>query len=345
MIVKKLILKITDPAKGEAEYVDVPDDIKDKTSKGTHCSKHFRGFDTGQLIEAVFTFTEQDSIMVSDVKPIETAKKKEPVKVKKDNWWGNLYVSDEMANILLAVNSLSEKLGAANVLFVGPSGCGKTASAEALGSKVKKQVFRFDVSLIEDPNDWFFNRVIKDNSVVLVPTTFTIAVREGNAVVILDELNRIQPHIANSLFPLLDHARQTEVLNEKIVVGPNTVFAATANIGWQYTGTFVADAALLNRMDAVIKVDFLQKDIEIQVLEKRGNTHETAVSIASVLEEMRMKSIDAEIDVSTRSGIKVGNLVQAGLSIKDAFTYVLVNGAPEESQKNLLDIINKHTWK
>src|SRR5690606_21471392 len=132
---------------------------------------------------------------------------------------------DETASILLAVNTLSDRLGASNALFIGPSGCGKTASGEALGAKVGKQVYRFDVSLIEDPNSWFFNRVIKGNNIVLIPTMFTDAVRNSDTVVILDEINRIQPHIANSLFPLLAHARKTEVLGETVAVEPGTVFA------------------------------------------------------------------------------------------------------------------------
>ena len=347
MNIYKIVVKIVDNNTGTVQFVDLPSGLTLQTKDGLYKNKAFKPFLNGQLVEATVTVTDRNATVVSDVKPIATDKKgaTQPLTTE-DNWWGNIYINNTNARVLLAVNALAERLSAANALFVGPSGCGKTASAEALGIKTGKNVCRIDVSLNEDAISWFFERIIKRNTIRSIPTQFTEMVQMGNSVIILDELNRIQPHVANPLFPLLDHARRTQVLGKEIVVGDNTIFAATANQGWQYTGTFVSDAALTNRMNATVRVDYIKEpEIETEILTRRGINKDVAKVIVTILHELRRSASAVEVDFSTRSAINIGELTEVGLDLTEACMCGLVNAAPAETQKSLLDIINKHLWK
>jgi MoxR-like ATPase len=99
-----------------------------------------------------------------------------------------------------------------------------------------------------------------------------MAVSGGNVVVVMDELNRTTPYVANGLMGLLDHRRAVliEEIGEVIRVGPGTLFVGTINEGGAYTGTHGMDLASRGRFGLRMECDYLTEQQEIDVLVKKA---------------------------------------------------------------------------
>lgn len=161
-------------------------------------------------------------------------------------------------------------------------------------------------------------------------------------MVLLDEINRAEAWILNALFPVLDYERGTIVHNERVDVGDNVLFIATANIGLQFVGTFESDAALLNRMDARIEVVPPPEAVEVGLLVARcGISEDDATNVVRSLARLRSTNMDTgTLDISTRSALKLARLIRAGLPIRNAFEIVVINNATEEMRKDVIDLVN-----
>lgn len=216
--------------------------------------------------------------------------------------------------VMKAMRTLANANTASNMLFIGPSGAGKTSIPEAFAKASGMKFLRLNCAVVRDPEEWFGYREAQDASTVFVPTEFTKLVREGNAVIVMDEFNRVEGWLHNTLLPMLDHARRTVVHNEEIVVGNGVIFVATMNLGGRFTGTFLTDAAVMNRFDAIVHVDYLPFAEEASVLMERiglsANDASTVVKIVSALRQLD-KTADIGIDVSTRTALKIASLFKS----------------------------------
>lgn len=243
-------------------------------------------------------------------------------------WIEGIYIKNRDLAIFETMKSLRDD-ETANILMVGPSGCGKTSIPAAYAKYADMDVIRMNCAAVRDPEEWFGYREAVEGSTEFIPTEFTKKVRQGNTIIILDEFNRVEPWLHNTLLPLLDHDRRTIVHNEEIKCGPKTVFVATMNIGANFTGTFMLDAAILNRFDAVINVETLTPAVEVKLLvDRTGITNDTAGMIVRILNKLRSNDDIKEsgVDVSARSALKVAKLVAGGLiDIRTSVGYVVLN--------------------
>lgn len=260
-------------------------------------------------------------------------------------WVGNHWIPENMRPLFKALNTMAAAGGIMNVLLTGPSGYGKTSTFEALAEHLGYTFLRVNCATVMDTEAWFGYHEARDGSTVFIPTDFTKAVREGKAVILLDEANRIEPWLANSLLPMLDHARCTTVHGEHVAVAPSVIFGLTMNIGVMYAGTHTTDAAFMNRMDAVERVSAPPRDIEISIINRVfPKVREIEVKkMVMMLEEVRtaIEKHQLEIDASTRTALKMTNLVSVGLTPRQAARYVLINSiASVEDRKPVIDIVN-----
>lgn len=231
-----------------------------------------------------------------------------------------------------------------NILMIGPSGYGKTSIPEAFAEIHEMNFFRMNCAQVRDPEEWFGYREAKDGNTVFIPSDFTKAVTKGHCVIILDEFNRVEPWLHNTLYPLLDHARETIVHGETIKVGPNVIFVATANVGYQYVGSFQLDAAITNRMDLTLKVAALPKVVEIELLQKKcGINFYDAQKIVKVISTLRDLADSAQIsgDVSTRTSLKIAKFVTTcgGGSLGDIARSVVFNNLNPQEVKTAIDAV------
>ena len=263
-----------------------------------------------------------------------------------NGYWidSNVFVASDTFDLFSVTRKMIEK-APKNLMMVGPSGYGKTTVPQAFAETWEMRYFRMNCASIRDPEEWFGYREARDGETVFVFSPFAKAVMEGNVVIVLDEFNRVEPWLHNTLYPLLDHDRKTVVHGEEIKCGPNVMFVATVNLGFQFVGTFSLDSAITNRMDAVILVDALPTKVEEKILKDRtGITQLDAKKIVGIVQKLReiSKSEPFTIDISTRSSLKVADFVSAGLKMEHAFKAVLINAAQEDEAKRIIDAVQNN---
>ena len=261
-------------------------------------------------------------------------------------WITKTYIERNDEEVLNTIRVLARKRHVA-LMMIGPSGYGKTSIPEQKAKDWGMEFLRWDCATVRDPEEFFGFRGAVDGSTmddegetIFSESKFTEIVQRGNCVIVLDELNRIDPYISNILFPLLDHAGKTSVVGHDVVVGPNVIFFATVNLGFQFTGTFTMDTALVNRFTAKILVGALPKEIEMKVIRARSEVSITqAEVIVRLMDGLRQLNEKGQlaIDASTRVSIQIAELVGCGLPLKAALKYVVVNGASEDEAKVIID--------
>lgn len=261
-------------------------------------------------------------------------------------WLEKIYIDSKDNMVLNTIRKLSAKRHVA-IMMIGPSGYGKTSIPQQKATDWEMEFLRWDCATVRDPEEFFGFRGAVDGSTMsengetyFAESEFTKVLEAGNCVIVLDELNRIDPYISNILFPLLDHAGKTTVANHEIKVGPNVIFFATVNLGFQFTGTFTLDTALNNRFTAKVLVNALPMEIEQKVIMARGNINlNDAQKIVKLMTGLR--SLNAKdklsVDASTRVSIQMAELVGCGLDLRSALVYVVINGISDEEAKLVID--------
>ncbi|MEO6589645.1 MAG: AAA family ATPase [Pyrinomonadaceae bacterium] len=266
----------------------------------------------------------------------------------------NFWVSDDNQELLDVVDDLSST-SPQNVLLTGPQGCGKTELSMYFSAKYNRPVIIMNCATVRETKDWFGYRDAKDGSIFWHRSDFVRAVEMGNCVVVLDEFNRLHSTLHNSLYPLLDGRRSTfvEELDSIVVVGPRTVFFATANIGFSHTGTHTMDSAIEDRFGYRLNVDFPQVNKETEIIaSKTGLEREKARKLATFGQDIRRKSsgLAATLSrpVSTRqliqSGILMKKFEQRGLAGTKALDYTILpnyskEGGRDSEQAQVLQLI------
>ena len=98
-----------------------------------------------------------------------------------------------------------------NIMLKGPSGCGKTSTAEQYAARHGLPMLKINCALVESAAEWFgrlgTTRSGGMRDIGYIDTPFTRVVEKGNAVILLDEINRTGKEVVNGLMNLLDHTR------------------------------------------------------------------------------------------------------------------------------------------
>lgn len=272
--------------------------------------------------------------------------KEDVINLEGGRWVEGIYMRNTDYAMFDSMLQLTE-VDTANVLLIGPSGCGKTSIPEAIAKQRGMKFLRMNCAVVRDPEEWFGYREAVDGSTVFQSTEFTTTVEEGNAIVVLDEFNRVEPWMHNTLLPLLDHGRATKVHGHEIKRGPNVLFVATVNRGSRFTGTFMLDAAVVNRFSATMYADYLEQPVEIKLLVARTSIDvriaDKIVRAITVLRKFAAEN-ELDVDVSTRSSLKVASLASAKrLPLDLIFQFVVLNLIDDKQLlKNAIDALKPH---
>lgn len=254
------------------------------------------------------------------------------------------YISPEARLVFNTAHKLSgnrpEK--AVKLMMVGASGYGKTTLPFLFASLTGRNFLRMNCATIRDPEEWFGYREAREGSTVFIRSQFAKVIEEGNVVVVLDEFNRLEPWLHNTLFPLLDDDGRTVVHDEEFHIGSNVVVVGTINTGYKYTGTFELDEALLNRFDFVLEVGALPHNDEVDVLVNRtGISRAFAGDVVKVATTLR----SMDVTCSTRTTLLIAQLFNSGMTLREAFESAVVRRIPVDSnggglRKQVIDTIN-----
>lgn len=286
------------------------------------------------------TFTPKVSITGT----FKMAKVEEPREEPQNMNSNGYYIDAESRLIFSTAYQMSKKRPnrAVKLMVVGQSGFGKTLMPRLFAEMTDMAFTRMNCASVRDPEEWFGYREARDGSTQFIRTEFIKLVEKGNVVVLLDEFNRLEPWLTNTLFPLLDDDGFTYVHDELFKVGPNVVVVATINRGYKYTGTFEMDEALLNRFDLFLEVNAMPRTEEEKVLMVQcGVSLDTSSKVVKMANMLREK----DVVCSTRSTLAIGHLIQAGMTIREAFETSVITRIPEDVggnnlRKSMLDLVN-----
>jgi MoxR-like ATPase len=204
----------------------------------------------------------------------------------------------------------------------GPTGCGKTMLAEYFAAKNKLPLFIIQGRYTLNPADLIGRPTIIRNEVKWIDGTLTKALlcsQERESVILVDELNRMEPRSQAIFLEAADYRCQVTIeMRDEVIRGipENLHIIMTLNKGSEY---FVnrLDAAVEGRF-SVIKLDYLglkNKEAEIELLiERCGIKYELADLLVTTANKIR---IDAKSGKSVVTmGIPTRNLINwASLSI------------------------------
>lgn len=226
-------------------------------------------------------------------------------------------------------------------LLIGPTGTGKTELILMACKQLGVNCEVHDMGAMQDPlTDLLGCHRIKNGNSTFDYAKFVDDVQKPG-VILLDELSRAPLMTNNILFPCLDNRRELPLAiadsegPRSVKVHPDCVFIATANIGSEYSGTQEIDAALMNRF-LPLKVDYMPKQNEIEVLKKRCKISEDdAVTLVTFANAMRQKNREGSImyPVSTRENIAIGEMLADGFDMIDAVNFVVCNKFNDEDVK------------
>lgn len=224
-----------------------------------------------------------------------------------------------------------------NTLLLGPTGVGKTELVSNIAKKNGLPITIFDMGTMSDPVMSLIGNHVITMEDGKTKSTFTKSrfseVIQKPGIVLLDELSRANVMANNLLFPCLDFRRELPMEycfhdSTPIKIHPECVFFATANLGGQYTGTHKLDRALMDRF-MLIEVDGLKKTETRDALkyECPKLPKEKLEKIIDVYDQINKshEKYTISFNLSMRHLKMIGNLVQDGFTIYDAF-YIISKG-------------------
>ena len=290
-----------------------------------------------------------DSLIEScNVIPIGAAKKVDSAGVI-DEWIDNYYIPVCVRTALPAVQPIIEHEKYLNIFVRGESGSGKTTFAEMLARHLGFEYGSINSQMITDPESWFGKRGAADGTTYTAETNFAKLLQQGNTVILIDEVNRLASDLTNPLMPMLDDRRCFEFDGEFFDVAPGTIFVLSANIGYQYAGTFALDAAFTNRAQIKLHFSDLPDEILTEIIKKRFAFSDSEAKevfdnfnrIRAIIRNPELSMVD--IDTSVRALINFARLVKYGLSQHDAIVAAIIaeineDEYPKGLQEALYDI-------
>lgn len=350
----KAQMKIIDKREGIARFIRgaTPIDPRLTATSRTFSNRKFKTFTYGQTVIATFRISESGRRYLLNVRAEVDAEgvvgsppeSPEPKKPSKPLTTDGYYYPPDVRRVFTVADEMAKKIGVVTLLMVGPSGYGKTTLPQRFAKKTERHHVRVNCAAIRDPEEWFGFREAEEGSTVFDPSEFARCISQGNSVIVLDEVNRLEPWLHNTLFPLLDDDRGTEVHNRRFKVADNTIFVMTLNQGVEFTGTFELDQAFLNRVHMTIHVSAPPQQAEVEILVARtGVTKVEAKAIVEIASKLRtiIEKGDADVDCSTRASIRIAQLLRFGTPIRVGFHDVIEAASGDlETRKRMTDAIN-----
>lgn len=257
-----------------------------------------------------------------------------------------LFMANKDPNLILDVRTWEDmavayKMGF-NICLRGETGLAKTAAAVEFGACMERPLALIECGRYETPKEFFGHKElvhVEGNGTITQwkKGILANACAIPNAVVILDELTRVEnTKVANGLMGLLGFQRSTflDDIGEWLNVAPGVTFIATMNEGLEYTGTDVADIALMRRF----------KDVWVQ-----RPSNETMAQIMmrkAALELAKCRQILKAVEgyqVSPAVLIEVAQQVKFGRRMDDSIRFACGSMLDKGRLGNLLQQVQKIT--
>jgi MoxR-like ATPase len=225
-------------------------------------------------------------------------------------------------------------------MLTGPSGIGKTELLIAAGRQRGIDVFVQHTASVTDPELWLGHKEIDENGTRWVFSDFLKALQRPG-LVLIDEINRVHSSVLSVILPILDGQQRVLVPGAEgergepvyVNVHPEALIAATANLGYGYTGTYQLDIAVMERFAYRIPITWPDEKEEIKILTLRtGIEKKDAERLVWIAAKTRQMSAGEQISrgISTRSLLHWAMQVSSGMPISRAAEYSVLGQYREE---------------
>jgi hypothetical protein len=198
---------------------------------------------------------------------------------------GKFKIPDGIAELLRTLMNLSKSGQNTSVRFTGPAGTGKTSLCREIAAKLGWNFIKIDVGGIREAADWFSHTVAENGSTRAVPSLFVNAIQQECTVLLLDEVNRVDPRVMNSVFGLLDEIgwAWSDDLGCRITRAPHVLILATMNCEDTNVGVFEQDSALMDRFPFEVRLELPPMEILSRIIQSRtGCSLVIAKTIATI---------------------------------------------------------------
>lgn len=162
-----------------------------------------------------------------------------------------------------------------NVYIFGETGVGKTASVLVVAKKQKRIVVRVNCSFFTDVDDLIGGIRIENGNTIVHKGPALMAMELG-AILLLDEIDRLNPQLANEIFPILEgKGYLIKKLNKMIYPSHGFCVIGTGNSKGRgdMTGNYntqILDKALLDRFPVAVEYESPETD-EMETILKGQN--------------------------------------------------------------------------
>lgn len=236
-----------------------------------------------------------------------------------------------------------------NILLVGDSGSGKTELAYLVSKQFGLPLEMFDMGSKQDPVASLIgthrHNTAKGGS-YFSRARFSYAI-EKPGIILLDEISRPSPMTNNLLLPLLDSRRvlqmdlATEEEDSQIKVHEDCRFLATANIGFEYSGTQPMDRAVTERF-RTIEISYPPAEAEAELVRMRTQSGKrdtgVIIKIANTIRELKNAG-ELSTGVSVRHTLDAGDLVAGGFGLSTALELAFLPAFHDGEREKVLEIL------
>lgn len=238
-----------------------------------------------------------------------------------------------------------------NILLTGLPGSGKSSFAFFVKDMLNLEFASSNIPDAHEASDLFYYRGFSKEGDLLRKSELAKLLEEKTdtpVVILLDELNRGQVGVTNSIFNMLDFQRKIVLLNEVIQIDRPVIFVGTANLGSKFAVGQI-DSALVQRFNIVVNMQPLGKDSFVKIAtetvaklnlkiteEKIDLLADLLVACSSILSEDELLDFT---EVSPRTLNNVLNLMSYGVSFSNAVLVGLANQQiTSENRQLILDL-------
>lgn len=243
------------------------------------------------------------------------------------------------------------------VFLTGPSGNGKSLSVVEAAAREKRELFRINVTAGTEESDLIGNWSLVDGNTVWMDGPVIAAMRKG-ALLLIDEIDMLNPNKAASLFTALEgkgvYIKKT---NEFVRPADGFNIFATANTkgkgsdDGRFMGTNILNEAFLERFPIMIENDYPTKASELKMVTKAARAagiedEETIDSFSKSLVDWAAiirKGFNEGSVEETMSTRRLVHIVKAYSIFEDRLTAVKMATArfDDEIKESFLDLYTK----
>ena len=232
-------------------------------------------------------------------------------------------------------------LSGENILLVGPKATGKNVLAENLSAVFGRPEWDVSFYLNTDASSLIGTDTFKNGEVSFRKGPI-YACAEAGGFGVLDEINMAKNESLAVLHATLDFRRIIDVPGySRISLAPSTRFIATMNYG--YAGTRELNEALTSRFMVINMPIISGANLEKLLIQQHPTLKkEYASQLTALFEEIRKKCESSEISTKAldlRGLLASVNLVEHGLTMRDALNIAIINKSFDEFERTLVEDI------